>query len=346
MNKPKILVVDDSEFNRKVLINTLKDEYETIEASNGVEALNMINKYVASLSIILLDIMMPQMNGIEVLKILNENGIASSIPIILITAADSNEGSGLKLGAVDFISKPFDPDIVKIRVGTQIKLKTQRDSLEELLEYNMRNNEYVWDNAVYTLATIAEFRSLDLFDNAKKSKDVAHLIICELMKNCDYNYPYSNNDSQAIISSIPLRDIGKIFIPDKILFKPGKLTDEEFELMKKHAEHGSKIAVNFVNDTNDIYVKHCIDICKSHHENWDGTGYPNKLKGEQIPLSARITAIIDVYDALVSKRVYKIVSLHNDAMDIIERESGKKFDPHLVNTFISLSKKIQDIYNS
>lgn len=348
MLKPKILVVDDSDFNRKILINNLIDDYDILEASNGVEAINLINKNIASLSLVLLDIMMPELNGIEVLKILKQNGTLASIPVILITAADSNEAYGLQLGAVDFIAKPFDPKIVKTRVDTHIKLKDYRDRLEELIEYNMRSMDDVWDNAIDAFATVIEFRNLDLIDHTKKIKELTKRMLSKMMEKHGYDFTYSHEDRRAIISVMPLCDIGKICISESVLFKTDKLNKEEFEEIKKHCEFGSEIAVKFLNNSNNSnenYVRFCKDICLNHHENWDGTGYPNGLKKEEIPLSARIASLVDVYDALVSPRVYRNPYSHSEAVKIINRELGKKFDPSLVCIFLQIEKEIETIYS-
>lgn len=344
MNKRKILIVDDSEFNRKILINALEEDYDIIEAANGLEAIKLVDKNITSIALILLDIMMPELNGIEVLKILGENGTTNSIPVILITAADSNEAYGLQLGAVDFIPKPFDPCIVKTRVDTQVKLKDYRDKLEELLAFNMKDQEDIWGNAIDTFATLSEFRNLDLIKNVKKSKFFTKLILCKIIESDEIVSNYTSEDHKAIINVMPLRDIGKIYLPEKIIFKPDKLTDVEFEICKKHTEFGCDIAVKFLNDVNKTYIKHCTDICKYHHENWDGSGYPYGLKNTEIPLSARIAAIVDVYDALVSQRVYRDSYTHEQAVKIIEKEESKKFDPQIINIFKLLQREVKDIY--
>ncbi len=344
MARQRILVVDDSEFNRKVLVNVLKDEYDTIEASNGREALDIINKNLATISLVLLDILMPEMTGIEVLKTLNDAGIASLIPIILITAADSEEEYGLNLGAVDFITKPFDPNIVRTRVKNHMKMKNVRDMLEELVSFNMNRSENIWEATIEMLANVIEFRSFENFKNYDKIKKITKILIDELLESGIYSSEINSVGANFILTAAPLCDIGKIFVPEYILFKNSQLTDDEFEIMKKHTLNGAKIIEKCLTTASDKYIKCCKDVCLNHHEKWDGYGYPNGLSGDEIPISARIIAITDVFDALITGRPYRRAFSNTEAIKMIEERAGKDFDPVIVNAFCKVADKVCNIY--
>ncbi len=344
MDRQRILVVDDSEFNRKVLIEVLKDEYDTIEASNGREALDIINRNPATISLVLLDILMPEMTGLEVLRTLNDTGISSLIPVILITAADSEEEYGLNLGAVDFITKPFDTSVVKTRVKNHMRIKNSRDMLEELVSFNMNKSENIWEATIEMLANIIEFRSFENFKNYDRIKSSTRILIDRLLEMDIYANEINSVGVNFILTAAPLCDMGKIFIPEYILFKNGKLTSDEFEIVKKHTINGAKIIRNCLKIASDKYVKCCEEVCLSHHENWDGTGYPNGLSGTDIPVSARIIAITDVFDALVTGRPYRKAFKKIEAVKMIGDGSGKEFDPHIVNAFIQVADEICRLY--
>jgi len=344
MDKQKILVVDDSEFNRKVLIEVLKDEYDIIEASNGREALDIINKNPATISLVLLDILMPEMTGLEVLRTLNDAGISSLIPVILITAADTEEEYGLNLGAVDFITKPFDPSVVKTRVKNHMKMKNSIDMLEELVSFNMNKSENVWEATIEMLANIIEFRSFENFKNYDRIKKITRILIDRLLESDIYTSEINSVGVNYILTAAPLCDMGKIFIPEYILFKKGQLTDDEFEIVKRHTVNGAKIIKNCLKVASDKYVKCCEEVCLNHHENWDGSGYPNGISGDEIPVSARVVAITDVFDALVTGRPYRKAFKKIEAIKMIGDSAGKEFDPVIVNAFIQVADEICRLY--
>lgn len=322
MDRQRILVVDDSEFNRKVLIEVLKDEYDTIEASNGREALDIINKNPATISLVLLDILMPEMTGLEVLRTLSDTGISSLIPVILITAADTEEEYGLNLGAVDFITKPFDTSVVKTRVKNHMRIKNSRDMLEELVSFNMSKTENIWEATIEMLANIIEFRSFENFKNYDRIKTITRILIDRLLESDIYTNEINSVGVNFILTAAPLCDMGKIFVPEYILFKGGKLTDDEFEIVKKHTINGAKIIKSCLRVASDKYVKCCEEVCLNHHENWDGSGYPNGLSGEAIPISARIVAITDVFDALVTGRPYRKAFKKIEAVKMIDAKAN------------------------
>ncbi len=344
MERQRILVVDDSEFNRKVLCGVLQDEYDTIEATNGREALDIINKNPATISLVLLDILMPEMTGLEVLKTLNDTGISSLIPVILITAADSEEEYGLNLGAVDFITKPFDPNVVKTRVKNHMKIKSTRDMLEELVSFNMDKSELVWEATIEMLANVIEFRSFENFKNCDKIKKITRILIEKLLDDGIYFSEINEIGINFILAAAPLCDIGKIFIPEYILFKNGELTEEEFKIVKKHTINGQKLIDKCLNAVSEQYVKCCREVCLNHHERWDGNGYPNGISGRKIPVSARIVAITDVFDALITGRPYRKAYKPVEAIKMIGEGSGKEFDPIIVDAFIKVADKICKVY--
>ena len=344
MEKRKILVVDDSEFNRKVLVGVLKDEYDTIEAENGREALEIINKNPATISLVLLDILMPEMTGLEVLRTLNDTGISSLIPVILITAADSEEEYGLNLGAVDFITKPFDPNIVKTRVKTHLKMKNTRDLLEELVSFNMNRTQNVWEATIEMLANVIEFRSFEHFKNYDKIKKITRILIDKLLEDGVYFSEIDKIGTNYILTAASLCDIGKIFVPEYILFKKSELTAEEYEIIKAHTINGTKLIAKCLTAISEKYVKCCEEVCLNHHEYWDGTGYPNGKAGEEIPVSARIVAITDVFDALVTGRPYRQAYKKSEAIKMISESSGKEFDPAIVDAFLQVADQICEVY--
>lgn len=342
MDKQKILVVDDNEINRQILHELLCDEYTIIECANGVEALDIVRMNVSSLSLILLDIMMPELDGIGLMNILKKEGATLSVPVIFITAANITESSGLKMGAVDFITKPFDPDIVKLRVNNHIRLKNYRDHLEALIAYDVASSDKAWETTLETLASVAEYRSTDYISKTITLKNLTSLMLDKLKSADDDRFYYSDEETEAIKCAAMTVDIGKIRIPESILLKPGKLTDEEFAVMKGHSEYGALITESFADGNNDLYVEHCKKICKYHHEKWDGTGYPDKLSGTKIPASARIVALLHVYNALTSKRPYRDALSHEEALKVIETERGKYFDPDITDIFLEFHHEFDE----
>ena len=321
--------------NRKVLIEVLKDEYDTIEASNGREALDIINKNPATISLVLLDILMPEMTGLEVLRTLSDTGISSLIPVILITAADTEEEYGLNLGAVDFITKPFDTSVVKTRVKNHMRIKNSRDMLEELVSFNMSKTENIWEATIEMLANIIEFRSFENFKNYDRIKTITRILIDRLLESDIYTNEINSVGVNFILTAAPLCDMGKIFVPEYILFKGGKLTDDEFEIVKKHTINGAKIIKSCLRVASDKYVKCCEEVCLNHHENWDGSGYPDNLKEYQIPLSAQIVAVIERYCSLTDDNI----NSREEALEIMKKEAGVKINPDIFDICCKISRQ-------
>ncbi len=340
MERDLILLVDDIEMNRLILEEILKDKFDLKHAENGIEAVSYLLSGEKLPSIILLDIMMPEMDGYEVLDIIKNNEQLARIPVIFITAADSNinETKGLSAGAVDFISKPFNPDVVKMRVKNHLSLRHYSESLEVMVSEKVaelvRNKERMME----IMANLIEYRNIESGEHVKRTKELSAIMVNYLFAHPSGKYKVTERQRDLIPKAVPLHDIGKIGIPDSILLKPGRLTDEEYDTIKTHSTIGADIIRSMRDDPDDEFLNACFDICQSHHERWDGKGYPNKTAGEMIPLSARILSIIDVYDALVSPRVYKPPMRHDEAIRIITDGAGTQFDPYLVEVL----QKVKD----
>jgi len=343
---PTVLVVDDIDVNVMILSEILKDDYNIITASNGKDALEKLSGLKVLPKIILLDIFMPEMNGYEMLELMKKDKTLKRIPVIFITTSDS-ESDALSAGAVDFISKPFLPEIVKLRVNNQIELKNYSDSLEEMVAEKTAEATATLDNTLQALANIIEYRNLESGSHVKRTQYFCKALIGALIET---QSPYADllrrMQPDIIVKAMALHDVGKIGIPDKILLKPGKLEADEFEIMKTHTTVGKNIVeemMNAVKDKDSIYLIHCRDIAYCHHERYDGKGYPRGLKGTDIPLAARIASVSDVYDALVCARVYKAAFSHDEALKIIIDGKGSQFDPVVVDAALNCQERFQEI---
>ncbi|HMM32420.1 MAG TPA: response regulator [Clostridia bacterium] len=341
----KVLIVDDIAINRKMLETILMDEYECIMAENGKQAIDSALKHAGSLSLILLDIMMPEYNGYEVLRILKRNRLTKDIPVVLITSLDSehDESRGLTEGAIDYITKPFNAQIVKIRVHNHVELKRHQDMLQELIDIRTKKIIEMRESLLDAVTSIIEYRSLESGKHVKRIKLYCEAQLAYLLENGLFSHQLDVKNASLIARASTMHDIGKVSIPDCILMKPGKLTPEEFDVMKGHTITGSSFIDSLGNSADEEYMYYARQICRHHHERWDGTGYPDGLGGEKIPLSARIVAVADVYDALVSKRVYKPAFSHETAADIIRAGKGSQFDPLLIEAFNGVSETFQSI---
>jgi putative two-component system response regulator len=332
---PTVLVVDDVEMNLLILEEILRDSYKIVTAKNGAEALEILYTLDTYPKIILLDVFMPEMNGYEMLEILKKDKNLMRIPVIFITTSDS-EVDALSAGAVDFISKPFHPDIVKLRVANQIELKNYSDGLEAMVVQKAAEITSTLDNMLQSMANIIEYRNLESGSHVKRTYFLSRLLVDKLIESSEYADELKSLDPDIIVKSVPLHDVGKIGIPDKILLKPGKLLPDEFEVMKTHTTVGKNIIESIVMQQDSPYLRHCRDIAYCHHERFDGKGYPRGISGKEIPLSARILSIVDVYDALVSARVYKEAFSYDDAIKIIADGRGTQFDPVITDTLLSI----------
>ena len=350
--KATVLVVDDVEINRLILESILSEDYIIEEAADGKEAVDKLLSGKCKPTIALLDIMMPEMDGFEVLKIMKENESTRNIPVIFITAADpsENELRGLKSGAIDYIAKPFNQDIVKLRVNSQVELARYRENLELMVNKKVNALIAAKENILSTMASVIEYRSLESGDHVKRTAVLTGILADVLLDKPAFRTELLENDYNIMVKASPLHDVGKIAVPDSILLKPGKLTPEEFATMETHTSKGSEIIAELLKDegdgSEDLYLRHCYDICRHHHERWDGKGYPDKISGEEIPLSARIVSIVDVYDALVSSRVYKPAFSHEESLKMIAEDAEHgKFDARIVEALFESEDVVRKIYN-
>ena len=346
-----VLVVDDAEINVMILEEILKDDYVVLTANDGKQALEVLHKAEVLPKIILLDVQMPEMTGREMFNILKSNDAFKSIPVIFITSENDSETELLAAGAVDFIRKPPEPEIVKLRVRNQIELKIYRDSLEEqvaiktaeVIKKTEEANKTL-DNALQGLANVIEHRDLESGEHVKRTQlYVGTLAKHLILSKSKYADELLSLQPEIIIKSMALHDVGKIAIPDRILLKPGRLDPEEYEIMKTHTTRGKEIIGELGDIKSSLYLKHCENICYGHHERWDGKGYPQGLKEEGIPLAARMAALADVYDALVCARVYKAAMPYTEAVKIIEDGKGTQFDPVIIDALVKLQDEFRKI---
>ena len=341
---PTVLVVDDIDTNVEILDEILNSKYNILTASNGKEALEKLRVADPHPKLLLLDLNMPQMTGRELLEILKADKAFERIPVIFITTENDSENELLAAGAVDFIRKPFEPEIVKLRVKNQIELKNYSDSLEEMVAEKTAEATKTLENALQGLANVIEHRDLESGEHVKRTQLFVkaltdHLIITDSV----YAGKLKKHQPHIIMKSMALHDVGKIAIPDKILLKPGKLDFDEYEIMKTHTTRGREIIHELGEVGSSLYLKHCEDICYGHHEHWNGKGYPRQLKGDEIPLTARLAALADVYDALVCARVYKPAMQYEKALEIINDGKGTQFDPVIVDAVMQIQNKFREI---
>jgi putative two-component system response regulator len=348
-----ILIVDDAPENLAILNELLQPIYLVRVATSGEKALQIANSS-AMPDLIMLDVIMPGMDGYEVFTRLRANPRTSNIPVIFVTAMDSAEAElrGLEAGAVDYITKPVNPILVLARVRTQLELKHARDCLhsqniflEAEVARRMGENLLIQEVSIHALAHLAETRDPETGNHLRRTQGYVHALatfLQDLPRFADFLTPAN---IEVLTKSAPLHDIGKVGIPDHILLKPGKLTAEEWEIMKTHAEIGSKAIEKAERDiTRPVeFLTLAKEIAHWHHERWDGSGYPDGLAGEAIPISARLMALADVFDALINRRVYKDAMPLSAAHDIIVGESGRQFDPDVVRAYCSQVSEFQAI---
>lgn len=341
-NLPQLLVVDDSEMNREILKEILGKEYQILEACDGEEALKMLEQYGTEISLVLLDIIMPKMDGFEVLAYMNRDKWIEDIPVIMI----SSEGSesyirrAYELGASDYISRPFDTKVVYQRVINMIKLYAKQRRLIHLVTDQIYEKEK--NNRMMTgiLSQIVEFRNGESGLHVLHINILTQLLLEKLMRKSE-NYDLSWSQQHMIATASALHDIGKIGIDEKILNKPGKLTKEEFEAMKQHTIIGARMLDRLEMYHDEEMMKYAYEICRWHHERYDGKGYPDGLKGEEIPISAQVVSLADVYDALVSDRVYKKAYSHEKAMEMILNGECGMFNPLLLECLVEIQDKVR-----
>lgn len=341
-----VLIVDDTPENLTVLGEILIPHYRVKVASSGPRALKLAETLPVP-DLILLDVMMPDMDGYQVITSLRSNPTTADIPVIFVTAIDAtdDETYGLGLGAVDYITKPVVPAVVLARVHSQMELKHARDLmraqnqwLETEVQRRMRQNQMIQNVSLRALASIAESRDTDTGNHILRTQAYVKVLAEELARSPKFADMLNVATIDTFVKAAPLHDIGKVSIPDHILNKPGKHTPEEWAVMQTHAKAGSDAIWRAIRDEDDrnglnfLYV--AMEIAHYHHEKWDGSGYPEGLAGEKIPLAARLMAVADVFDALINKRVYKAAMSIEEATAIIQQGRGSHFDPDIVDAYI------------
>ena len=356
--KNKILIVDDMDLNRQLLIQILQSDYEIIEASNGQDALEIVRKNPFDLSAILLDLIMPEMDGFQVLEKLREEKYLDNIPVLIISgdSTPETETRCFELGISDFIGKPYHKNIVKQRLNNAISYFSYKNTLEEkvheqtnilqkqfkMLKVQAERLHHRNEEIVDILGTVVEYRSLESGEHIKRVKRFTQILGEECMK--DYpEYKITQEDLDVITSASALHDIGKIAIPDNILLKPGRLTEEEFTIMKTHTTQGCEILRDIKDVWDEAYNKTCYEICRYHHERYDGKGYPEGLRGDEIPISAQLVSIADVYDALTNERCYKKAFSTEEAYNMIINNQCGVFSPRLMEVFKKVRGQFEEI---
>ena len=336
-----ILIVDDSELNRALLSEMLKDDFKILEASNGRECLDALEQYGMGISLVLLDINMPVMDGFEVLVQMNRNHWIEDIPVVMISSDDteSNIKRAYDMGVSDYIRRPFDAQVVFRRVFNTIKLYAKQRRLITLVTDQIDEKEKNNQIMIRILSQIVEFRNGESGLHVEHINILTGLLLERLVQKTDH-YDLAWSDQYRITLASALHDIGKIGIDDKILNKPGRLTKEEFEIMKSHTLIGASILENLGVYQEEPLLKAAYQICRWHHERYDGKGYPDGLRGDEIPISAQVVSVADVYDALVSERVYKKAISHEKAIEMILNGECGVFNPILMECLVDIKDKI------
>ncbi len=346
--REKVLIVEDMEINREILVNILEDEYAILQAKDGVEAMKVIEEEKEDIVAILLDLVMPNMDGFEVMSKLREQGLMKKIPVLVISASNqpATEAKCLEYGVADFIGKPFDSSIVKKRVRNVAYYYVYKNDLEErvdeqtnrlrkqnkMLEEQAVALRKINENIIDMLGAVVEYRSLESGQHVQRVKGYTRILGTYVMNEYpEYNLTESELD--VIVTASALHDVGKVAIPDSILLKPGRLTDEEFMEMKQHTIRGCKILEEIKELWSGDYGKASYDICRHHHERYDGRGYPDGIAGEDIPISAQLVAIADVYDALTNDRCYKKAFTPEEAFNMIMEGQCGTFSGKILKAF-------------
>lgn len=340
--KYRILVVDDSEMNREILSEILNEEYDIIEADSGDTCIDMLRKYETGISLVLLDIVMPGMDGFGVLNYMNRHHYLEDIPVIMISSEDSTEAvrRAYEMGVSDYINRPFDAGVVHRRVYNTIKLYAKQRRLIALITNQVYEKEKNNRMMVGILSQIVEFRNGESGSHVLNINIFTGMLLESLVQHTD-KYDLSWSERLLITTASALHDIGKIGIDDKILNKPGRLTDEEFKIMQNHTIIGASILENMGSYQDEELMKVAYQICRWHHERYDGKGYPDGLKGDEIPISAQVVSLADVYDALVSERVYKKAYSHEKAIEMITNGECGCFNPILLECLLDIQDRIK-----
>jgi len=353
LSKAIVLVVDDTPDNLTLMNALLKDTYKVKVANNGERALKIAQAEVPP-DIILLDIMMPEMDGYEVCRRLKQDEKTKDIPVLFLTAKNEidDEKKGFECGAVDYITKPISPPIVMARVQSQLQLKTAADFLKDKASFleqevakRTREVMAIQDVTILAMASLAETRDSDTGNHIRRTQFYVKALALKLQTHPRFAHFLDEHTIEMLFKSAPLHDIGKVGIPDRILLKPGRFEPHEMEIMKTHTTLG-KDAIEHAEQalgTEVEFLKMAKEIAVGHQEKWDGSGYPVGLTGDNIPIPARLMAVADVYDALISRRVYKEGMSHAKAVQIISEGKGQHFDPDMVDAFLDITEEFQAI---
>lgn len=354
-----ILIVDDMKFNRQILRNLLKDDYECMEAENGRVALELLEKHHEDMVAVLLDILMPEMDGIQVLGVMAEKKYVDRLPVLMVTSEQDIHlvEKCFDYGIADFIKKPFEGKMIKKRVNKivnlylqkgeyqskyeqqSVALKNQYKLLQDQAEKLRKSNE----NMIYTLGSLVEYRNMET-ENSHHILHVQNLtrILAEHLMKAYPEYGLTKDIIKTIVSASALHDVGKIAIPDSILLKPGKLTPQEFDYVKSHTIRGEVIIKSIAEFWEKEYVRCSLEICRHHHERYDGRGYPDGLKGEDIPISAQLVSLADVYDGLTGERIYKKAFSLEEARNMILQGECGVFSPKLMECFRNAKTEFEE----
>ena len=341
-NKSQILLVDDSAMNRMILKEILGGDYSILEAENGQECLKKMQAEAGNIALVLLDINMPVMDGFEVLKAMNANHTIEDIPVIMISSDDSDDAirRSYELGASDYVNRPFDARIVYRRVTNTIKLYAKQRRLVQMVSDQIRARENNTDTLVGVLSHIVEFRNGESGAHVRHIRIITELLLHRLLE-ISSQYPITAEQQDNIPLASALHDIGKIGIDEKILNKPGKLTPEEYEVIKTHSMLGAEMLHQLENFNEQPLLQTAYEIARWHHERWDGRGYPDGLKGDEIPISAQLVALADVYDALTSERCYKKAFSHEKAVQMILNGECGAFNPLLLQCLTDMQTDLK-----
>lgn len=351
--RPIVLAVDDAPENLAFITAILRDTYRIKVANSGARALDIARGH-EQIDLILLDVIMPGLDGYQTLTELREDPKTAAIPVIFLTGKTEaeDEWRGLEMGAVDYVTKPIVPPVLLARVRNHLALKQARDFLKNenaYLESEVRRRTQrmtrLQDVTIIAMAMLAETRDFETGNHIQRTQSYVRVLAERLQQDPRYAAQLSNEAIETITKSAALHDIGKVGIPDRILLKPGRYEPDEFEVMKKHTQigHDAILRAERVLGTEDSFLAIAREIAHGHHEKWDGSGYPQGLAGEAIPLSARLMALADVYDALVSRRVYKEGVPHAKAVEIIAEGRGRHFDPEITDLFLAIEDEILGI---
>ncbi|WP_302961960.1 diguanylate cyclase [uncultured Adlercreutzia sp.] len=344
--KQTILIVDDSMLNRALLADMIGDAYRILEAEDGKQAVATLQKEGTGISLVLLDYVMPQMDGFDVLEVMNKNGWIKDIPVIMVSAESDAAyvERAYELGVTDFINRPYDVNIVRRRVVNTLMLYQKQRTLMGMVADQIYEREKSNNLMVYILSHIVEFRNGESGMHVLNVQAMTEMILTQLMSMTD-QYPLTAEDISLITMASSLHDIGKIAIPEEILNKPGRFTDEEFAIMKTHSAVGSDMLDDLELYKDEKLVRVARDICRWHHERWDGRGYPDGLVGEEIPISAQVVALADVYDALTSPRVYKPPFSHEEALRMIREGECGAFNPLILECLTAVADDLENRLN-